>query len=152
MRNLTTEIDNVIHEVTSVLGNQLDPKRYQIIDRGVPHRSKSLPADKMAVYGFWLNESCLKIGKCGPNSNARFLSQHYNPGSSKSNLASSMLSDVQMRKLGINETNVGEWIKTNCRRIDILLDSNLGIFTLELIEAILHYKFEPIYEGFKTQR
>ena len=33
-------------------------------------------------------------------------------------------------------------------QIDILLDSSLGTFTLELIEAALHYKYEPIYEGF----
>lgn len=106
----------------------------------------------MGVYTFWYEGDFLKIGKAGPSSNARFLSQHYNPRSAQSTLAASVLSDMRMQDKGIHENNVGDWIKNNCRRIDILLDSSLGIFTLELIEAALHYKYEPIYEGFAAQR
>ena len=69
-----------------------------------------------------------------------------------SNLAKSILSDVEMRDKGINEDNVGEWIKQNCRRIDIEIDADLGIFALEFIEAVLHYKYIPKYEGFSSQR
>jgi hypothetical protein len=57
-----------------------------------------------------------------------------------------------MRGMGITEENVGEWIKSNCRRIDIEIDADLGAFTLELVEAILHYKYTPKYEGFDSQR
>lgn len=106
----------------------------------------------MGVYTFWFEGDFLKIGKAGPSSNARFLSQHYNPRSARSTLAASILLDRRMQEKGITENNVGDWIKNNCRRVDILLDSDLGIFTLELIEAALHYKYEPIYEGFATQR
>ncbi|GEM_PF-5297747 len=56
-----------------------------------------------------------------------------------------------IRKLDVADL-FGNWIKKNCRRIDILLDADLGIFTLELIEATLHYKYEPKYEGFLAQR
>lgn len=63
-----------------------------------------------------------------------------------------VLSDMRMQDKGIHENNVGDWIKNNCRRIDILLDTSLVIFILELIEAVLHYKYEPIYEGFAAQR
>ncbi|MEV6689536.1 hypothetical protein AB0N28_30125, partial [Streptomyces sp. NPDC051130] len=66
--------------------------------------------------------------------------------------AASILLDKRMQEKGITENNVGDWIKSNCRRVDIILDSDLGIFTLELIEAALHYKYEPIYEGFAAQR
>ncbi len=69
-----------------------------------------------------------------------------------STLAKSILSDVEMRDKGINEDNVGEWIKQNCRRIDVEIDADLGIFTLEFIEAVLHYKYTPKYEGFSSQR
>lgn len=106
----------------------------------------------MGVYTFWYKEKFLKIGKAGPNSNARFLSQHYNPRSAQSTLAASILLDKGMQNEGITEGNVGDWIKNNCRRVDILLDADLGIFALELIEAALHYKYEPLYEGFATQR
>ena len=67
-------------------------------------------------------------------------------------MAASILQDTRMQGKGIDEGNVGQWIKNNCRRIDILLDSDLGIFSLELIEAALHYKYEPVYEGFSNQR
>lgn len=57
-----------------------------------------------------------------------------------------------MANKGTNDNNVGEWIKHNCSRIDVLLDVSLGIFTLELVEVALHYKYEPTYEGFIIQR
>ena len=106
----------------------------------------------MGVYTFWYNDVALKIGKAGSKSNARFLSQHYAPHSAKSTLAASILVDKEMQNLDITEANVGDWIKQYCRRIDILLDADLEIFTLELIEAALHYKYEPKYEGFLAQR
>jgi hypothetical protein len=80
------------------------------------------------------------------------MSQHYNPKSAISNLAKSILSDSNMKNLGITEANVGDWIKHNCRRIDIIIDMEVGIFALELIEAVLHYKYCPVYEGFIAQR
>src|SRR5207244_8735831 len=63
-----------------------------------PHYPRGLPAGKCAVYVFSLCESAgkscpegpnrvLKVGNVGPNSNARFLSQHYNMNSSVSYLA-----------------------------------------------------------------
>lgn len=146
------DFDKIICDVSSVLGKLIDKSQYEIIDRGVPHQPKTLPVRMMGIYTFWYEGKFMKIGKAGPNSNARFLRQHYNPRSAPSTLAASILSDKRMQDKGITDYNIGDWIKNNCRRIDILLDSGLGIFTLELIEAVLHYKYEPIYEGFATQR
>jgi hypothetical protein len=64
-----------------------------------PHRSKALRAGFGAVYAFALgrhHESLagagmvLKVGKVGPNSNARFQSQHYG-FSARSTLARSLV-------------------------------------------------------------
>jgi hypothetical protein len=57
-----------------------------------PHKPpSSLPKGKMAVYVcFWKGEY-LKVGKVGPNSQARYISQHYNPSSSNSNLSESII-------------------------------------------------------------
>lgn len=150
--DLIREFDRIILEVSSVLGKPIEKHKYRIIDRGVPHQPKTLPLQMMGIYTFCYNGEFLKIGKAGPNSNARFLSQHYNPRSARSTLAASILQDDRMQGIGINESNVGQWIRNNCRRVDILLDSDLGIFSLELIEASLHYKYEPAYEGFIAQR
>lgn len=145
------EIDEIIRNVSQTLGKPIPKGSYQIVDRGVPHVPKSMPVGTMGIYTFWLEESALKIGKAGPSSNPRFLSQHYNPNSAPSTLAASILVG---KKHGAGSTpeTVGSWIKQNCRRIDILLDYKLGIFTLELIEAALHYVYEPVYEGFANQR
>ena len=150
--NYLDEFNNIIEEVTRVLGKPIHKDKYKVIDRGIPHNPQRLPIGMMGVYTFWYNGSSLKIGKAGPKSNARFFSQHYNPRSAQSTLAASILVDKNMKNKGITEENVGEWIRNNCRRIDILLDVSLGIFALELIESALHYKYEPIYEGFVTQR
>ena len=57
-----------------------------------------------------------------------------------------------MQDLVLTEKNIGSWTKQNTGRIDILLDASLGIFTPELIEAALHFKYGPRYEGFQNQR
>ena len=151
MADYISEFRQHIFNTTSALGKTLDESRYEIIDRGVPHKSGGLPKGKMGVYTFWYNGQFLKIGKAGPNSDARFRSQHYG-FNAQSTLAGSIMSDVEMSELGITETNIGDWIRNNCRRIDILIDTSAGIFALELVEGILHYVYEPKYEGFRGQR
>ncbi|MDL2232516.1 hypothetical protein LJC63_02910 [Ruminococcaceae bacterium OttesenSCG-928-L11] len=149
--DFVSEFRQYISSVTTALGKPLDDSSYEIIDRGVPHKPAGLPFGKMGVYTFWYNGRFLKIGKAGPNSDARFRSQHYGFNAA-STLAGSIMSDSEMLALGITEGDAGDWIKKNCRRIDILIDASVGIFALELVEGILHYVYEPKYEGFKTQR
>lgn len=145
------EFDEIIQDVTAAVGRRID-SNYEIIDRGIPHVPHTLKQGKMGIYTFLYQDEFLKIGKAGPHSNARFFSQHYLPSSARSNLSKSILEDDRMRGLGITADNVGDWIKQNTRRIDILFDVSLGIFTLELIEATFHYKYEPRYEGYQNQR
>lgn len=147
-----SEIESIIQIVTTELGKCLPKENYEIIDRGIPHQPKGLPKTKMGVYLFEYNGTFLKIGKAGPRSMARFLSQHYSASSARSTLAKSILKDDDFEYLSLTPENVGDWIKTNCRRIDILIDEQAGIFALELIEALLHYMYVPKYEGFKSQR
>ena len=150
--SMINDIDKIIKDITSVLGKPIENKKFRIIDRGIPHKPESLPPGTMGIYAFSYNGEALKIGKAGSNSNARFLSQHYNPKSAQSTLAASILMDERMQNLEIDEDNIKQWIKNNCRRVDVLFDSDLSIFTLELIEAALHYTYEPRYEGFSSQR
>ena len=146
-----SEFGDIIRRVTAALGREIDAG-FTVVDRGLPHAPRTLPRGKMGVYAFLYGNEFLKIGKAGFHSGARFASQHYHPDSSNSNLARSILADDTMRDLGITRENVGDWIKQNTRRIDVLLDEALGIFALELIEAALHYTYAPRYEGFRSQR
>ncbi len=107
----------------------------------------------MAVYVFVWSGRCLKVGKVGPKSQARFTSQHYRPASSNSNLAKSLVAGHE--KLGlsdITDSNVGAWIKGNVDRVNFLLSAECGIPTLTLLESFLQCRLNPFFEGFDSQR
>lgn len=111
---------------------------------------------KGAVYIFYLNE-CIrfsgnrffKIGRVSPKSTARFDGHHYNPKSSGSNLARSILNN---KPLGKEIGDVGDFIRNNFIRINILFLKSAPEFSNELVEAILHYKYNPLFEGPISQR
>ena len=129
----------------------VNPDWIEISDLGCPHKTNKLPNGKMAVYIFFYKDECLKIGKAGPNSNSRYENQHYDPNKSGSNLAKSILFDETFNVKSISNKNIGDWIKNNTKRINILLNKETGIFVLNFVEAYFQLKFKPKYEGFKTQ-
>lgn len=119
-----------------------------------PHIPPSnLPAGKMAVYVFTYNNECLKVGKVGPRSKARYTSQHYNPKSSQSNLAKSILkSKKDFGSVELTEITVGDWIKKNTDRLNFLINLTLGVPVLTLLESFLQCRLRPRFEGFASQR
>ena len=159
MTDYRREFNGLIWKVFSALGKEavlgkgIDHIRFETVVREAPHDIPKLPDGKMGVYAFLYNDRFLKIGKAGQNSKPRFSSHHYNPKSSPSTLAASLLADKKMsRHCKISEVNVKDWIMQNCTRVDVIIDAELGIFALELIEAVLHYWYEPKYEGVSSQR
>jgi hypothetical protein len=146
------DITELLFEILRLADLQINENQIKILDRGCPHNPSGLPYGQMGVYLFKYQDEYLKIGKAGPSSNARFQSQHYSPNSSQSNLAKFILHDPGMVKFNLNSENVGNWIKQNVQRIDVLIDSSLSIFVLELVEAFLHCKLKPKYEGFSNQK
>jgi len=112
-----------------------------------PHKPSSLPKNKMAVYGFWGDGEWLKIGKARPNSNARYLSQHYNPKSAQSTLAASLARDLNMLRISnFDPQQPGQWIKSSTNRINILLSADEPRELLSFLEAFLHLRLRPRYE------
>ena len=147
------EFSSLIESVSSAAGKSLEKSCYEIIDRGVPHAPPTqIPDGKMAIYCFIFKGRFLKIGKANAKSSARYCYQHYNPKSANSTLASSILNDVYFANYQLNESNIGEWIKNKCHRVDVLLNKYGGLFTLDFIEKTLQYCYAPKYEGFKSQR
>jgi hypothetical protein len=95
----------------------------------------------------------LKVGKAGPNSGARYTSQHYNAASAPSTLAASLLKEGH--EIGVNGLSVesaGEWIKSNTSRINFLLKVECGVPALTLLESFLQCRLKPRFEGFASQR
>lgn len=116
----------------------------RVKDKAIKH----LEPNQKAVYTFSYKNRPLKIGIAGAKSHARLSSQHYLPNSCKSNLAKKILklhSLVQFEEL-TNIQNIGNWIKENCERIDLIY-TNIDNWTLRLIESAMHYKYKPLFEG-----
>lgn len=119
-----------------------------------PHRQPPLPSGRMAAYVFSLAAQpsvVLKVGKAGPNSNARFQSQHYIAYGSKSNLAKSILENPdawpKLRIQNIDSQTVGDWIKRNACRDHFFLSADKPPGLLHLLEAFLQCRLKPMFEG-----
>lgn len=126
---------------------QLSDLTVEFLD--APHKPPThLPEGKMAIYAFWWNDAWLKIGQAGPKSEARYTSHHYNPNSSNSNLAKSLINDLQMLGVdGFDAKNPGQWIKASTCRVNILISFHKRRELLSLLEAFLHTRLRPRYEG-----
>ncbi|HUC63135.1 MAG TPA: hypothetical protein VMF53_14395 [Alphaproteobacteria bacterium] len=116
---------------------------------GPPHRQPtSQPEGRPGIYAFFYQKHCLKCGQVGPNSAARYTSQHYNPKSSKSNLAATLL--IRGTEIGlsaISDENIGDWIKTNTARANVLLPNSTSKRVLNFAEAFFHLAWKPVFEG-----
>lgn len=146
---------SVIDEFRKITNS--DEKALEIEVLKVPHQSLSLPKGKQAIYIFEKDGIFFKIGKVGDKSNARFRYQHYKPNSTRSTLAKSILNNRENKSLrkifdsemldSLSEENIESFIKQNMNRINIYMDISLGEFYLNLLEALLHYRLNPVFEG-----
>lgn len=146
-------VDDFIR-VANLAGVSISKRDIVVEKLPAPHSPPtSQPVSKMAVYVFLWGDQCLKVGKAGPRSQARYTSQHYNPKSSSSNLAKSILKEKSKLALShLDETSVGDWVSRETNRINFLVDENLGIPVLTLLEAFLQCRLKPRFEGFESQR
>ena len=123
-----------------------------------PHRRPSnLPAGLQAVYAFLVADRCLKVGKAGPKTAARFTSQHYGMNA-PSTLAKSILGNRQLlasvvvveRRCEVerlDEATVGAWIERNTSRVHLFLPAPLGALPLALLETFVQCRLNPLFEG-----
>lgn len=139
--------------VAKLGGIGIQPSDIGIETLTMPHKPpRNLPKGKMAVYVFSNKECVLKVGKAGSRSQARYTSQHYNPGSAPSTLAASILKDENsVQRYGLNEKNISNWIKESTDRVNFLLDADMGKWVLNLLEAFVQCRLQPHYEGFASQ-
>ncbi len=124
-----------------------------------PHQPPPrLPLAKQAIYWFSFGDRCLKAGKAGPQSAARYTSQHYNPRSCRSNLAKSILKHRAAVKSvvpeaiwaeidGLDESTVGAWIKQNTSRCNLLVDLSFDSRALSFLETFIQARLRPLFEG-----
>lgn len=135
-------------QVAELAGVSLDQNDFIVDKRPAPHVPPTkLPDGKSAVYIFIFKGQTLKVGKAGPNSNARYTSQHYNAEGAKSNLAKSLVDHGNLIGLTLSKDEAGSWVRANTDRINFLLDAKYNKFVIPLLESFLQCKLEPVYEG-----
>lgn len=140
--------------VAEIAGCLIYPKDIEIQECPAPHRPpSSKPKDKQAIYVFMFGTRCLKVGKAGPKSAARFCNHHYGANRALSNLARSMIKRQSNFELAdLQEHNVGEWICQKTDRVNFLLPAAYGSSVLSLFEVFVQCSLRPEFEGFESQR
>ena len=126
-----------------------------------PHRPPRFRLGMCAVYVFSLSTAAggrcpagphriIKVGKAGPNSNARFQSQHYSPASAPSTLAASLLMACPLWSyLGFtagDSAQVGRWLMENTDRDHFYLRADDLEFLGDL-ECYVRGRHSPVFEG-----
>lgn len=125
-----------------------------------PHRPpSSLPAGFGAVYAFALGSAStapagggrvLKVGKAGPNTAARFTSQHYSPRAARSTLAGSIIRyPILWPWLGVtaeDTASIRSWMTTKLDRLHIFVRQPTPEF-LTMVELYVRARIGSVYEG-----
>jgi hypothetical protein len=140
--------------VAAISGIPLHPNEVAHETLLAGHHNPVLPSDRQAVYVFSLSAEpiiTLKVGKVGPNSNARFQFQHYNPHSAGSNLAKSVVKRRDLwPRLGIRDLaleHVGQWIRDHTDRDHFFISAHREAALPSLLEVFLQCRLRPLYEG-----
>jgi len=153
-----TELTKALIEVPRLADVTLQPCDVKTQALPAPHRRpRSLPLGSQAVYAFFLGAHCLKVGKAGPKTQARFTSQHYGE-SAPSTLAKSILrersrvaallaADRRVEIERLNPDSIGDWIEANTSRVHIFTPATADSFLLGLVESFAQCRFRPIFEG-----
>lgn len=157
----TIQLDSLGKELVHVVnlsGGSLAPSQIELEALDAPHqRPSALPPGAQAIYSFFLMDRCLKVGKAGPKSKARFTSQHYGMNA-PSTLAKSILrSPTRLRALlppgrqaeveHLSAENIGPWLEQNTSRLHVFVPDRTGPAILNLLEAVLQVRFRPLFEG-----
>ncbi len=152
MNTWKEDIDKVLADFVTVsvlAGDPVNIEDLKVEYLPLPHKApSSLPNGNMAIYAFWWNGVWLKVGKVGAKSQARYVSHHYNVGSAQSTLARSLANDPRMSAVAsFSPQDPGTWIKASTCRVNILISSQRNKGLLSLLEAFLHVRLSPRYEG-----
>lgn len=157
-------IEDKVKKISSQFENLTGIKlQIKIMAKGSTHQPNTLEANEVGVYVFYdiINSKvvCLKVGKAGLKSQARWNSHHYNlDKTTSSSLPKSIIRsqknlEAYFGKIELTKDNCKDWIKSNLSRIEFkIIDIEIEKVkhTLNLLEALVQYEFSPILEGRAT--
>jgi len=135
----------------------------EFMSMGAAHEPSRLLPNEQGVYVFLSGEHSFKVGKAGSNSQARWNSHHYNlDEKTPSTFPKSFMADLNNFKTyfssdkhhemeNLNSQNIKMWVRNNLSRIEYKISSEESKISLNLLEALVQYNFQPIYEGRKKK-
>lgn len=158
---IIARIEKLIIDVDKIAGIQFrlsdanDKPLFEVKHQPKGNHSLSLKDGYMAVYTFVLGNEWLKVGQVSKSSKPRYKYDHYKTykgiRNDASTLAKSLIDDPNMvNKYFLDESNIGDWIKNNCDRYDVWIDSSRFSnpkIVLNFVEGLLQYNLNPRYEG-----
>ncbi len=127
-----------------------DPAAVEVEVLEAPHRPGALPPGRQAVVAFYWPERAryLYVSYAGPNSNARYQSQHYTPRGSPSNLAKRILAHREQLGLGqLDELSVGPWMRRKLSRVNFLFPARWGREVGKVFKEYLKRRWMPELGG-----
>ena len=108
-------------------------------------RSKPLRNKQRVVYAFFQGTTWLRIGKTSYSQ--RSTSQHYGIERASSTLAKDIWANKEDFGFDGKKEDIGEWIFSNIGRADVVLPGHWPDTVARLLEAYLHYRLNPRFEG-----
>ncbi|MGZ4198647.1 MAG: hypothetical protein ACXVP1_00495 [Thermoleophilia bacterium] len=155
------ELKASVLQVATLAAVELSPADVYLELLPAPHRPPpALPQDTQAVFAFLLGDGCLKVGKAGPRTEARFTSQPYGFGAPSTlakslvryhHLAAMLLSPDRADELAeLTEASVGAWLRHNTSRLHLLMPALAGGLVLTLMEGFMQCRLQPVFEGRST--
>ena len=150
IQNLIVDVDKIASKQFHLSDNSGKPLFEIKHQPKEGNHSLSLKNGYMAVYTFVSDDGWLKVGQVSKNSNQRYKYDHYKTDKG-STLARSLINDPDMvSKHSLDKLPIGDWIKKNCDRYDVWIDSSRFSnpkIVLNFVEGLLQYNLNPRYEG-----
>jgi hypothetical protein len=155
------ELKASVLKVATLAAVELPPAEVRLELLPAPHRPPyALPQGTQAVYAFLVDRGCLKVGKAGPKTEARFTTQPYGLGAPRTlaesllryhALAARLLPAERATELeGLTEASVGAWLKHNTSRLHLFVPADAGALVLTLMEGFMLCRLQPVFEGRST--
>ena len=108
-------------------------------------RPRPLRTGETAVYAFFRGRTWLRIGQTSYST--RFTSQHYGTRRAKSTFAKDIWRNRGEFQYEGREEDIGEWIQEVFGRANLILPARWPPTVPPLLEAYLHYRLNPRFEG-----
>ena len=143
IKEIRNILKNEIVELSNALKNPISEHDYTIDCEHLHEKpTTKLNKGESAVYIFIYKGKPEKIGRVCDGSNNRYINQHYLVNGNKSTVAKTLKNKYKLTG------DIGEWMLDNLERINIVFHKD-SRFLAPMVEAILHFKYNPTDEGRK---